>query len=107
MKINMENGPAPSIRADSLISGSSDWMAVSRINVAYGSHCQATMMMIAVSGQSANQSIVPSPTPRSAWLIRPLTGCIIMFFQTSAATVGMTKNGAMTSTRATPRPKNS
>ncbi len=36
-----------------------------------------------------------------------MTGCISMFFHTSAPTVGMTKNGAITSNRAIPRPKNS
>src|SRR5438874_9295075 len=46
MKKNMENGPAPSMRAASLRSGSSAWMAVSRMSAAKGSHCQATMMMI-------------------------------------------------------------
>ena len=34
----------------------------------------------------------------------PLTGCISRFFQISALTVGMTKNGMMISRRATERP---
>ena len=55
MKKNIENGPAPSMRAASFCSLSSDWMAVSRISSANGSHCQATMMMTEVSGQSAEE----------------------------------------------------
>ena len=34
----------------------------------------------------------------------PFTGCISMFFQIRALTVGMTKKGAMAKRRATPRP---
>ena len=34
----------------------------------------------------------------------PYSGCIIMFFQTSAATGGMTKNGEMTRMRTMPWP---
>ena len=49
--------PAPSISAASFCSSSSDCSAVSRISVANGSHCQATMMMTESSGQSVNQSI--------------------------------------------------
>jgi hypothetical protein len=36
----------------------------------------------------------------------PFTGCISMFFQISAETVGMTKKGAITSKRTMPCPKN-
>ncbi len=36
---------------------------------------------------------------------RPETGCINMFFHTSALTVGMTKNGAITMRRTMLRPK--
>ena len=42
--------PAPSISAASFCSLSSDCSEVSRISVANGSHCQATMMMIDSSG---------------------------------------------------------
>ena len=107
MKKNMENGPAPSMRAASLRSGSSAWMAVSRMSAAKGSHCQATMMMIEASGAWENQSMGSNPTLVRRKLMTPLAGCISMFFQTSALTVGMTKNGAIISTRATPRPKKS
>ena len=57
MKKNIENGPAPSMRAASFCSLSSDWMAVSRISSAKGSHCQATMMITEVSGKLPKQSI--------------------------------------------------
>ena len=42
--------PAPSISAASFCSLSSDCSEVSRMSVAKGSHCQATMMMIERSG---------------------------------------------------------
>jgi len=42
--------PAPSISAASFCSPSRDWSEVSRISVAKGSHCQATMTMIENSG---------------------------------------------------------
>ncbi|PZV03270.1 MAG: hypothetical protein DCF32_14095 [Leptolyngbya sp.] len=58
------------------------------------------MMMIASSGKSANQSIGPRPSPRVIWANSPLTGCISMFFQIRALTVGMTKSGEIASTRA-------
>ena len=73
--------------------------------VAKGSHCQATMMMTAVSGIWANQSIGCSPTDFMIQANRPETGCISMFFQTSALTVGMMKNGAITMRRTMLRPK--
>ena len=95
----------PSISAASFCSSSSDWIAVSRISVAKGSHCQATITMMAVSGASANQSIGCSPTDFMIQAKKPDTGCISMFFHTSALTVGMTKNGAMTMMRTKPRPK--
>ena len=46
---------APSMRAASICSRSSDCMAVSRIRVAKGTHCQATMMPTENSGMSVNQ----------------------------------------------------
>ena len=79
-------------------------MAVSRIRSANGSHCQATMMMIDESGKVPKKSIGGRPSRRAKNANRPFTGCISMFFQMSALTVGMTKNGAMANSRATPRP---
>ena len=38
---------------------------------------------------------------------RPFTGCISMFFQIRALTVGITKNGAIANRRATPWPTKS
>ncbi|MNV93822.1 hypothetical protein D3C71_1885540 [compost metagenome] len=55
---------APSISAASFCSPSSDWRAVSRISVAKGSHCQATMMMMESSGNCANQSTGCRPKKR-------------------------------------------
>ena len=50
MKRNLDSPGAPSISAASSCSESSDWTAVSRISVAKGSHCHATMTMIEKSG---------------------------------------------------------
>ena len=104
MKKNIEIGPAPSMRAASFCSWSSDWMAVSRMSRAKGSHCQATMMMIEVSGRLPKKSMASKPRLRAKNANSPFTGCISMFFQIRALTVGMTKKGAMASSRATPRP---
>jgi hypothetical protein len=99
-------GPAPSIFAASFCSWSSDWIAVKRIRNANGSHCHATIRMTANNGYSANQSIGVMPIERIAMATRPYTGCRIMFFQISALTVGITKNGAIANRRATPMPTN-
>ena len=64
-------------------------------------------MTIEVSGRLANQSTGGSPNRPAKKANRPFTGCIRRFFQTSALTVGITKNGAITSSRAMPRPQNS
>ena len=45
--------------------------------------------------------MLPSPRDRVNHENRPNTGFISMFFQISALTVGITKNGAMTSKRQT------
>ena len=95
----------PSISAASFCSWSSDCRAVSRMSVAKGSHCQATIRQIATSGASANQSIGCSPTSFASQANRPETGCISRFFQISALTVGITKNGAITMSRTMPCPK--
>jgi hypothetical protein len=75
------------------------------MSVAKGSHCQATIRQIATRGASANQSIGCSPTDFASHANRPDTGCISRFFQISALTVGITKNGAMTMRRTMPCPK--
>ena len=50
-------------------------------------------------GQLVNQSIGVNPNDRAIQANSPDTGFISMFFQTSALTVGMTKNGAITMRR--------
>ncbi len=50
------NAEAPSISAASSCSLSSDCIAVSRISVAKGSHCQETMPMIEASGAWVRKS---------------------------------------------------
>ncbi len=72
--------------------------------MAKGSHCQATIRMTASIGASLNQSIGSTPTSVESHASRPETGCSSRFFQTSALTVGMTKNGAITISRTMLRP---
>src|SRR5579859_5100001 len=91
--MKLESAGAPSISAASFCSSSSDCSAVSRIRVANGSHCQDTIRMIASIGTSLNQSIGVKPNDVAIQAKSPETGCIRRFFQTSALTVGMTKNG--------------
>ena len=100
-----ESAPAPSISAASFCSRSSDCSAVKRISVAKGSHCQATIRMTESSGAWANQSIGAKPSEFAIQAKKPETGCISRFFQTSALTVGMMKNGAITISRTMPWPK--
>ena len=72
--------------------------------MAKGSHCQATIRMIGEQRASVNQSIGVRPSEVAIQAKRPDTGCIRRFFQTSALTVGMTKNGAITISRTMLRP---
>ena len=64
------------------------------------------MMMTDSSGICEKKSIGARPNPLAMNANNPLTGFMNMFFQTSAETVGITKNGAMTRMRTMPRPKN-
>ena len=75
------------------------------MRAAKGSHCQATIRLMAVSGASANQSMGLSPTDLASQAKSPETGCISRFFQISALTVGITKKGARTMRRTMPTPK--
>ena len=74
------------------------------MSVAKGSHCQATIRMIEKSGYCANQSIGCMPKARAISAKTPYPGCMSMFFQTSAATGGITKKGEMTRMRTMPCP---
>src|SRR3954454_5025181 len=102
--MNVDSALAPSISAASFCSSSWDCDAVSRIRVANGSHSQATIRITANNGASVNQSIGVRPNSVAPQANSPDTGCISRFFQTSALTVGMTKNGAITINRTTLRP---
>src|SRR3984893_5681362 len=75
------------------------------MSVANGSHCQETIRMTASKGASLNQSIGVAPNSVAIQANSPETGCISRFFQTSALTVGITKNGAITISRTTLRPR--
>ena len=96
------SGRAPSISAASSCSLSRDWMAVSRIRVAKGSHCQ--LMIITSEGMDAwlSHCMGSAPKTRHKWAKNPLTGSMNMFFQTRPDTVGITKKGAMTRILTTP-----
>ena len=61
MKAKRFEAGAPSISAASSCSLSSDWIAVSRINVAKGSHCQDTIMTIDVSEAWLSHSTGAAP----------------------------------------------
>src|ERR1700676_3619339 len=102
--MKVESGLAPSISAASFCSSSWDCNAVSRIRVANGSHCQATIRITASKGASVNQSTGVVPNSVDTQANNPETGCISRFFQTSALTVGITKNGALTIQRTNPCP---
>ena len=102
--MKVESALAPSISAASFCSSSWDCSAVSKMRVANGSHCQATIRITANKGASLNQSIGVAPTSVATQANSPDTGCIKRFFQTSALTVGITKNGAITIKRTMLRP---
>ena len=98
------SGGAPSISAASNCSLSSDWMAVSRISVAKGSHCHETIRVMEKSEAWLSHSTGANPRNFQRCANSPFTGSMNMFFQTSAETVGITKNGAITRTRTMPCP---
>ena len=102
MKPKRLTGDAPSISAASSCSLSSDWIAVSRISVAKGSHCQLTIRMMDWVEASVSHTSGSAPNRPHRWASSPLTGSMNMFFQTSADTVGITKNGAITRIRTIP-----
>ena len=104
MNPNRAKGGAPSISAASSCSLSSDWIAVRRINVAKGSHCQLTIRVIEKSEAWLSHSTGCRPTNFQRCAKSPFTGSMNMFFQTSADTVGITKKGAMTRMRTIPWP---
>src|SRR3954449_10436186 len=93
--MKVETALAPSISAASFCSSSSDCIAVSKISVANGSHCQDTIRITASSGASVNQSIGVNPNTEAIHANSPDTGCISRFFQTSALTVGITMVGGV------------
>ena len=103
--MKVESALAPSISAASFCSSSCDCSAVSRMRVANGSHCQATIRITANNGTSLNQSIgvAAQRASRSRRTVRT-PDASSRFFQTSALTVGITKNGAITIKRTMLRP---
>jgi hypothetical protein len=72
--------------------------------VAKGSHCHETIRTSDRIGTSVSQTTGSAPKARHRWAKTPLVGSMNMFFQTSAETVGMTKNGAITRMRTMPCP---
>ena len=75
------------------------------MRLANGSHSHETMMITDSMGQLVNQTIGSNPSDRAIQANSPESGFIRRFFHTSALTVGMTKNGAITINRNTFWPK--
>ena len=71
-----------------------------------GAQCQVSTAMIVSSGNSLAQSTSPTPNGPRTQLIIPNTGCSIVVFHRSAAAAGITRKGAISSVRTTPRPRN-
>ena len=71
-----------------------------------GAHCQTAMEMIENFGWTASQSMRWKPSEVQTQLTSPKIGFRKRFFCTTAFTVGITKNGAIISDRATPRSGN-
>src|SRR5580700_1715432 len=74
------------------------------MRLANGNHSQETTMITDNMGQLVNQTIGWKPSDFAIQANSPESGFIKRFFQTSALTVGMTKNGAITMSRSTFRP---
>src|SRR6516162_6805940 len=75
------------------------------MRLANGSHSQETTMMTDSIGQLVNHTIGWKPSDRAIQANSPESGFINRFFHTSALTVGMTKNGAITISLSTFWPK--
>ena len=73
--------------------------------MAKGSHCHDTIRMIDCTEASDIHDTGSAPKKRHRWANMPFTGSMNMFFHTSAETVGMTKNGAITRMRTIPCPQ--
>ena len=71
------------------------------MRLANGSHSHETMRITESIGQLVNHTGVGRPSDLVTQVKSPDSGFISRFFQTSALTVGMTKNGAMTISRST------
>src|SRR3954454_2946830 len=71
-----------------------------------GDQCQVSTTMIVGSGNLLTQSTSPTPSGPSTQFTIPNTGFSIVVFQSSAAAAGITRNGAISSVRTTPRPRN-
>src|SRR5580698_4381746 len=69
------------------------------MRLANGSHSQETTMITESIGQLVNHTIGSKPRDRAIQANKPESGFINKFFHTSALTVGMTKNGAITMSR--------
>jgi hypothetical protein len=76
------------------------------ISIMNGVHCQVSTRMIDSIGNWLTQSTLPTPNGDRTQLISPKTGLYIDVFHTSAAAVGITRKGVMSSVRATLRPRN-
>jgi hypothetical protein len=71
-----------------------------------GAQCQVSTTMMVRSGYWLAQSTSPTPSGESTQLTMPKTGLSIVVFHNSAAAAGITRNGAISSVRTMPRPRN-
>ena len=69
------------------------------ISIMNGVHCQVSTMMIDSIGYSVSQSTWPTPKGDRNQFIRPKTGFTSRSSTASAAAVGITRNGVMSSVR--------
>jgi hypothetical protein len=76
------------------------------MSIMNGAQCQVSTRMIVKSGYWLAQSTSPTPSGLSTQFTMPNTGFSIVVFHSSEAAAGMIRNGAMSSVRQTPRPRN-
>src|SRR6266702_3955801 len=98
---NVINGPEPSTFAASITSSGTDCNPANSTSMTKGVHSQATIKVTLSSGYEENQGTAGRPTLRKTQSTIPKLGLSIRFFQFSAITDGVTRNGMVTSPRNT------
>src|SRR5579884_3094592 len=98
---NVINGPEPSTLAASITSSGTDCSPASSTSMTNGVHSQATIKVTLSRGNEENQGTAGRPMLCKTQSTMPKLGLSIRFFQTSAITEGVTRNGMVTSPRST------